>query len=664
MVDSGDKVEPGSTLLPDEFNNAVHTKGTSFIAIKVSPGFDWASQLDGSQIFASEGQVSLEPPEGSAPLSVRVLENRWQQIFCLAPEEQGSNKLTVKCAPKTVLQVLANSPALGKADNAAQETDAALSSLKRKREKAEAAKRSADAKQRAETRKKCRTASLREALAGVGWTMTTELEPILNEDVWDGVGTTPKQRVSKVSPKVSDEALAELESFGTLKVKAIQAKKRETVPVAFWSIGHLDAAGLKHLRFRRYRFKTRSADRQHQIWGRAEDAPNLKVIGKRAKIVKPKNAEDVASDPFGELTLIGAVLPNTKKLYLFEGEVFNVDADRSETKLDPDFPEPLQEEDAAIPATSKEYRDKRMAAIDSFGTAKKLRGFGLMQERLDRKVEVVEIDKYNQGIQDRIKEQTDSKQTDEDKDWQIKLKILPSFVDADKPSGIYKAGLEEIASEDAMEGEPSLIDEDLVKLLKKSSSKVLAMDPSEAMNICRSHIAFEVLRARANQGQPTDEEAAKNAKKLCRKLGVLNMLLQLRKKGPKLKRGKCQAKHLTEVLGVEPDSPILLQLHKYCYDEVPGERSMRIFNERKTLCALIIWALSMSPEMYVDVKSDVEQELGMTRQMVKTAFGYVGCRLDDKKEDGGFLRAVLKEAPKFNAKVYEMQARPKKKGKR
>ena len=264
--------------------------------------------------------------------------------------------------------------------------------------------------------------------------------------------------------------------------QVVELEPTHSFKVAFWSMGNFALDGLDTLVFTSYQLERQGAKHKTkvQLTGRASDSAGLHVLGHPAKTFPP----------FDHVTLIGVYLPGSTDLQVSVCSVYNVEVDRQgKGYSDPNDPVnankeedklPEQQEEEALPSTAKQYRDKRKAAIESFGTAKKMRSFGQVAERLDRECEVANLDKYSESISDRVEGQLKAKQTAEEKDQQTKLEVLPPFVHSDDPHKVYaeprkhqalpytkqlgclvtcEDGLQNIVSDDAVEEEPHLLDE-------------------------------------------------------------------------------------------------------------------------------------------------------------------------------------------------------------
>eukprot|EP00439_Symbiodinium_sp_Y106_P063332 s2185_g9.t2 len=386
-----------SNFLPFDFLTALGSEGVKFLAFKVSPDFDWAESLQGAKLHISqEGEVSLEAPRCKEELGIRPSESEWSQLLCLAPPKQGLAKLKICGRVDAVLQLHRTSKMLSAADSAARITHEELS---RQQDAGNKAKRGTN----------------------------------LLLDAWDGSGHAPEvvRRESTVSKGIPAEMLGL-----KLKMKVVELEAGQSLKVAFWSMGNFCLDGLESVTFTSYQLERPGAKGKTrlQLTGKASDSPGLHVLGHPAKVFPP----------FDDLTLIAVHLPESRELQICPCALFNIEIDRQgKGYSDPKDPvnlnreeEPVPEEDTG-PMTAKQYRDKRKLAIESFGTAKKMRSFGQVAERLDRDLEVANLEQYTGSISARVEEQLKLKQTAEEKDEETKREVLPPFIRSDDPQKIY-----------------------------------------------------------------------------------------------------------------------------------------------------------------------------------------------------------------------------------
>ena len=221
-----------------------------------------------------------------------------------------------------------------------------------------------------------------------------------------------------------------------LAEQVVELEAGQSLKVAFWSMGNFCLDGLESVTFTSYQLERPGAKGKTrlQLTGKASDSPGLHVLGHPAKVFPP----------FDDLTLIAVHLPESRELQICPCALFNIEIDRQgKGYSDPKDPvnlnreeEPVPEEDTG-PMTAKQYRDKRKLAIESFGTAKKMRSFGQVAERLDRDLEVANLEQYTGSISARVEEQLKLKQTAEEKDEETKREVLPPFIRSDDPQKIY-----------------------------------------------------------------------------------------------------------------------------------------------------------------------------------------------------------------------------------
>lgn len=637
--------EKGHTVLPKELAELADLPGNRFIGIKVDQGLDWVNALGGSTIKVSEDDITFKPPAASSDLTANIGDSDWCQLLCLAPKQQGDYRLTCWGAVQVTLHITKSTTAFRRVETAAQKTEATLAKLRQVGENAIAKQRKVEAKRRIENREKFNLPPLRTALLGVGWPMTNDLEPVLEEDAWNGKGKMPTHLAAETQSTVA-RAVAKLQGLGTVKIKTLRSSGSDVAPVAFWSMGHFPPEDCQQLSFKRLMVGTKK--KKCQLSGRDERSPDFKLTGLLA-----------APDPnFGQVTLIGVVPPGSKELLLFQGELYKIKTDVVQREV-ADVPGDDQDGyvDAAIPMTSKAYRDKRKVAIEGFGAAKKMRTFNGMVERLDRDCEVLEFEQMKEDMEAKTKAQKDNRLSREEKDEQRKREILPDFrKDAPDAKSVYEKSLASIISEDAMQQESAIFSEELVEFVKKSKDQLPDLPATEMLHVCKSHLVLAVLKARAHQGV----KLPKDVQMFARKLGVLSMLVKLYINGNFRGRGKGTEKVVVSLLELKASSSLSAQLHSYCYDAMPGSKNLRIFNSRKTFCVMMLWALYLTPELWIDVDKAIEMEIKTQKTEILRICDMMGCVSEEKKAaDGGrsSTRVKLSGPPKFNKRLYEMQSK-------
>ncbi|CAJ1431404.1 unnamed protein product, partial [Effrenium voratum] len=513
---------------------------------------------------------------------------------------------------------------LQNAEKWAEQTGEALQIIQEAEDALKKGRRAEEAQQRQVRRGRLGLPELREALGNVGWDLTAEMEPVYEQDAWNGAGKAPKR-------KKAQKRGVELQ--GTFKIQVVQATATQCTPVGFWSLGDLQMEDLQDVTFRRY--ETRKLGHQaFELLGKAKSC-ELRLFGK---------------EELGESRLLLGAFSGSK-LLLSAAEVYRIEVEPKEAA-------PKAEEEATLSI----YRQKRKAAIESFGTAKKMRFFTQVNERLERQCEVANLENYLGEVSQRLEEQLKTQKSHEAKDQETKRHILPRFQDADEPINIYAEGLADIASDANIAAHPKLLNDSIQAFLKKPPVSLSKLAGPEGLEICETHTAMQVLHARSKQGKLAPE---KDLPLFVKKLGVLNLLVNIFKKvkNPRENRfNRVSEPQFCKLLRLDR-SKLSQQLHRYLFDPIPHVK-VRKSNPRKLLCTVIIWALHLTPELWMDVTGELEHELGL-QGMVNTAFEYVGCRVDAKKENGGYKRVILKHAPRFNSKVHDLQKRePKSKAKK
>ncbi|CAJ1332105.1 unnamed protein product [Effrenium voratum] len=530
------EVRKAVNVMPEELYEVSVSEAPKFVAFKVEADLDWAKTLAGAKItFGSQG-AELQ----SGEMLLRRPDKEWSQYLCLAPASQGDPKLVVAGLAHPVFQLCKPSKKLQTAEKWAEQTGEALQIIQEAEDALKKGRRAEEAQQRQVRRGRLGLPELREALGNVGWDLTAEMEPVYEQDAWNGAGKAPKRKKAQKQG---------VELQGTFKIQVVQATATQCTPVGFWSLGDLQMEDLQDVTFRRY--ETRKLGHQaFELLGKAKSC-ELRLFGK-----DPSIASDASQ--------------------LFE--------------------------------------------------------------------------------------QLKTQKSHEAKDQETKRHILPRFQDADEPINIYAEGLADIASDANIAAHPKLLNDSILAFLKKPPVSLSKLAGPEGLEICETHTAMQVLHARSKQGKLAPE---KDLPLFVKKLGVLNLLVNIFKKvkNPRENRfNRVSEPQFCKLLRLDR-SKLSQQLHRYLFDPIPHVK-VRKSNPRKLLCTVIIWALHLTPELWMDVTGELEHELGL-QGMVNTAFEYVGCRVDAKKENGGYKRVILKHAPRFNSKVHEMQKRePKSKAKK
>eukprot|EP00933_Yihiella_yeosuensis_P006170 TRINITY_DN110842_c0_g1_i1.p1 TRINITY_DN110842_c0_g1~~TRINITY_DN110842_c0_g1_i1.p1 ORF type:complete len:680 (-),score=132.97 TRINITY_DN110842_c0_g1_i1:31-2070(-) len=663
--------QPFPVAILDDFVNLVRdgkdddkTKAR-FIAIKVDAGFDWQKKLEGAAFYVDGDKVIIEAPNSETPLIASVSESSWNQLLVLSNLPSFSTDLLLAGKCQATLHVREHSEDMIKVEGVSGHVEKKIDKLLAKRSEEEEAGRKKIAKQRASVRSKCEMQTLRHSLSGVAWQMDKRMEPILADDAWNGKGEAPELNVNAEpiyfaghTPAGAKQMTA-LEEMGKLKVKAFVKMKESHIhpPLVRWTMAPMDDIELKKLQFGMELLESDGMKKQtKRLAGHFKDTPEIKMLGNPGKRPRP---------PFGTVTLIG--VRSGKKLNLFQGEVWNVQMEKSGLAGgEVGESSALQEEDEEVLRDAKTYRDKRKSAIQTFGAAKKLRTFTQIDERMNRNCEILEKDKYTDSLSARVEQQEAGKMSYQEKDAEDRRNHLPPWVEnSTEPAMIYADGLEQIVPEQAMLSEPTLLSNNLVDLLKQGS-KILQMSDAEALPICKTHFAISVLRARAQQ---SGGSKPKEAVLFARKIGALNLLVELHKIADKARGGKAGRKHLAEMLNLEAQSDLLKHFHNTLYDaDKFGDSRTRIFNKRKTMFYMTIWALYLTPEFrFAITKNMVEAELkGLHRGEIQSMGEYVGCSVDTKLEKSSdvVMKFALKESPKMNEKAFLSQTRMSKKKQR
>jgi len=454
------------------------------------------------------------------------------------------------------------------------------------------------------------------------------MEPILEEDAWEGDGEVPKKKrkscfsasEQKRQRKAEAERLRDIEGSYTIQVAKRYTGAKETYPmVACWSLSHVTEEHFQEVYFTSFIRGTEKKGTQ-VLQGSLESSDSLKLQG--------------LQDPEPSVKLyMGILLPTTprKTICLYPTSCFFISVAKSPPELSKD--------------EAKSYMEQRHAATEGFGTEKRLRINNTLRERMERNCEVADLEKCQGIVQDKVEEQNKEKGEKEKKASQG---ILPPFnTKAESPDMIYKEGLDAFASKEYWIKEGKLIDDKMRQVVQMNLADMDKLSDRKENDVaaCGSYLALQVLKARAAQSMTPPKDPAK-VNLLTRKFGVLKCLLIIlqdmkneRDRGGKgITRGT-----LCGALGLPLHHPFPWQLYHYCYDPMVGNKSNRALNKRKTLCALIIWALNLTEALYMDVTRKVQEELKLDTNTLKAAFKYIGCSVEAKKDD--VLRIQLVQAP-------------------
>ncbi|CAK9056219.1 Uncharacterized protein SCF082_LOCUS30323 [Durusdinium trenchii] len=620
---------------PKAITDHLRAKDPVLVALKVDLHFDETS-LEGATLHFSETGGSIESPEN---LVLRRPLRPWSQYLALIGSK-GREFQVVK--PAVLFEIQSKRKAMATADKRVARTLGELESLIRAEDALEEGLRPTRAAAKWEMRTQLGLEGLGEPLCGVGFDLSAEMDSLLKEDDWAGEGAAPKKKHKscfsasgqKRQRKEEEERLKPL--AGSYTAKVIKPKISEVPPmVAFWNFSDFDSDALQDLTFKR--------------WERKSAKPTFlegEMVNSSWKLLGLQELRRGLKDEEPNHKILLGILTPEEQLLLSRAEVFVL-------KVDTLPPEKDEEE-------AKSYYQLRQMATDGFGTDKKIRTSAILRERFTRSCEVAELDKCKKTIQKRVEEQSKTTKTTFDKDLELKHQILPSFKDATEPSKIYEDGLGEIANEQFIKDETDLIQPCMHRLLRMKAPDLLKLsDKSENdLEACGGwHFVLQVLKARGAQNAPPPPP--NDAQLFGQKLGVLGLLLRICQIEDKAKRKqkyrKCTPKLLAELLELNVSSPLLKQLHQRCYEAMPGDTAMRVLSIRRTLCATIIWALHLTPELWMNVTKSVQDELSAPTKTLKIAFEFIGCKIEDKPEN--VLKVQLVGAPKFDQSFYEKQLR-------
>lgn len=326
--------------------------------------------------------------------------------------------------------------------------------------------------------------------------------------------------------------------------------------------------------------------------------------------------------------------------------------------------------------------------MQELGTKAKQQLSALQAARAAREYKIVEFGGYKEELKRRAEELSSRVVSVEEKDAELKAKILPPFnASATNPWDVYKAALEKIAPSNAMAAEEALLTQDLQDLVKASMSdqlkaaimreqerEIRLSQPREVQEITEKHAIRSRFLAAVVKQRAKAQMVVKDEMQLCRRYAVLEKLVTLCARGGHFKGGKCRPDGVSLLLDFKPEGALTAHWHEEYYEEMLNKNKVRAFSGRKTLCALMVWALHLTPELVLELPTAVEREMGLDHGGLKKSLEYVGCTVTEQKQGSGLeaagaagqvvLVAKLEGPPKINMDFYDHEqkmAKPKKK---
>jgi len=402
--------------------------------------------------------------------------------------------------------------------------------------------------------------------------------------------------------------------------------------------------------------------------GKFKNAKFQDFVGTRTKASKGKGS--------GFTHLLGIQAHGSKRIFFQEAEVYHVDMRKQEHEK--------------VAESKLSYGQIRGKLVEDWGTAKKQRMARQIAARKSREIKVAEFGSYSQELAQRAEELKAKVVSLEDRDAELKAKILPPFdVNATEPAGVYREGLARITPPELMLKEHALVKPELVEFLQKDCRAQInaiiqhlakpqyapkktfgpkktskhdhneGQDDNQGIAGCESRFTLTVLltRARAEMRARGEEDA----KKLAKQVSVLNALAMMVTKGAKHKGGKCLSQAVADLTGLPAESPLAAHWHMEYYDEMVGRRKVRCFNGRKVLCAMLVWGLHLTPSLSMELKDSVARDLALEPGQLKKGIEYVGCTVTEDRmpvdiagnDLGKVLKAKLEGPPRLNREHYE-----------
>lgn len=634
--------------LPDIFDTLLEgTEAPQQLLFKVPAELDWRRLLDGRRLRLRAGAApevfspaKTQPADATLSFVTTEIKDPWRQYIPMRPEEGTA---ILKCSG-VVRQVLH----LRRETDELRRIEEDLQSKRKKAAKGEKRKFEAVTHQRTvlkglkkESQKRFRISSTSKALKAMGFKFGD------SGDAHDqGEPQEEEEEVLHFKP------LSEEESKGRL------------VPLAFWTSGPI-SVNMKSQVELKVRSGSRVEGHAHAV--KVKSAPQQAFRG----ICLKRAAKSLS----GHRYLLGVRPPASKRLWLEEATVFRIEAVRKTSKEELDI--------GKATAKAKTYGQLRGEAVHELGTKTRQRQTKLAAARQAREYKIVEFGSYKAELMQRAEELNSRVRSHEEKDADLKAKILPPFdVDATDPRKVYAGeALNRIAPPDLIAEEMTLASQDMLDLLQdlpagqlqaiasRLREKEIPFFKQEATEVrlrhaCRSRLSAAVLKQRAKAGLQAASED--EAMALATKFGVLEKLVTLLAKGGHFRAGKVRPDGVAQLLDLRNHS-LAAAWHREYYDGMLNKTKVRTFQPRRTLCYLMIWALHLTPNLSLDVPTAIEREMGLMAGQLKKALEYIGCSVTEEKQMGGldtpgsepvrYLAAKLEGPPKLNENFYRAEER-------
>lgn len=655
-IEEGRAREPLLVSLPSVFAELVGGPTTRWVLLKVESSLEWRKSLAHARLRIAPG-AAPEVVRCTQEVHTKVLTDPWRQFLPLRPESPGSHKLLIGGALRFALQVQPMTPEFKAVQEVLKRQRDGQAVAEKRRAAGVAHQRAAAERLRAETQKRFSLPPTSEALRAVGFELDDRQEAQADGSESLAVG-------NRLGGGAAQEgATSEVEILHLRVLPTSEAGC--TLPLVFWGAGPLPADGPAKLEFKCY--SVYQGLKGARIIAKHQDAPRQHFIGARVK---------KAGRLSGHRFLLGIQQEGSKRLLLEEAEVYHMTFKEKGDARTAD--------EAAVPVP---YVQQRATLVEAFGTARSKRMNRLGNARRNRLYNIAEFGNYKAELAQRAAELKAKVVSLEERDHSLKAKLLPPHnLAATSPADVYKDAMEAMAPWSLIEAEgksSSIASKGLIELFQKSPREQLAVAATaggspegEGSRLAPygTRLALAVAVSRANSGLRAKDETA--AHDLALQFGVLNALLRILRQGPQHRAGKCLPEGLAQVCEFTADSKLAAHWHREYYDEMLGRKKVRSFNGRKTLCALMVWALQLTPNLTLDFPAAVvARELRVDYAVLRKSLEFLGCKVTEEMQPGGVgtpegqplkrMTAVLQGPPKTNTGHYERQIKPApKKGRR
>lgn len=608
---------------------------------------DWKNSLDGATLKIRP-TVSVKAPKCEKKIVARRAEDKVSHFIPLVPATPGKgNRLVAERGVQGFYRISAATKANEEADGIANRAAEEEAAADRKRQAMQARARGDLARRRAETRERCGIPPLLNVLEGFGLSLG-KFNRVLAEDRWSGKGPDPLVE----GDAAAGDNPAEEELSITFRTNSAQAAEGPLMPVVNWKLATLPPAGLKSMEFRHF---LGEKSKRSCLMITCADAPHLLLQGKQTRRRADTNYR----------YLLGVKVPSSSKVLLMETGLFYVEhvgqfgPRKQVDNPDPDWEqwEPSKEGPASIDG-SKAYWEQRNLATNTFGIAKRQRALAQASEKATKR-KFAEMEEFASALSERAEALEANLVDAAERSENNRRKLLPPYNgDAVEPFSIYKEGLETICPTRLMQAEAqsTLLDPEMVTFLKEVSRKPTRAN--EYNNVTsKSKFLSLVISTRARAARDT---FAQDTESLAMRLEVFYRLILFYKGGPRYHGGKYKAKGVANLAELSSESHLAKHWWmEYC-TEIPNNQ-LRSFSGRKVLCALLVWALYLTPGLSMEINlGEIEEELG-SRGELKRTFENIGCSVNVIQPTPGVtaqsIKAVvtLAHPPRLDMEKYEAQ---------